>query len=66
MLLAYQGFHLAVLTLMAGYLLARSWRGRLRPDARATLDNTTVLWHCVTAQGVMGALLVQWLPRWVA
>jgi len=66
MLLAYQGFHLAVLTLMAGYLLARSWSGRLRPDARATLDNSAVLWHCVTVQGVLGAALVQWLPRWVA
>ena len=66
MLLSYQGFHLAVLLLMGGYVLVRSWSGRLRPDARATLDNTAVMWHCVTAQGVIAAVLVQWLPRLAA
>jgi cytochrome c oxidase subunit I+III len=63
MLLSYQGFHLAVLLLMDGYVLVRSGSGRLRPDARATLDNTVLMWHCVTAQGAIGAALVQWLPR---
>lgn len=63
MLLGYQAFHVAVLVLMGGYVLARSWAGRLQPTARATLDNTALMWHCVTAQGVVGALVVQLLPR---
>ena len=54
MLLAYQGLHVAVLLLMGGYLLARSWRGRLQPQARATLDNTLLMWHCASVQGVTG------------
>ncbi|VWX62852.1 Cytochrome B561 [Burkholderiales bacterium 8X] len=64
-LLFYQGFHLAVLWLMGGYLLARSWAGKLRSDARATLDNTGLMWLCVTVQGLIGLLLVQGMPRWL-
>ena len=62
-LLAYQGFHLAVLLLMGGYVLARSWSGRLRPDARSTIDNTLLMWLCVAAQGLIGSIAVQWMPR---
>ncbi|MBT2325679.1 cbb3-type cytochrome c oxidase subunit I [Variovorax paradoxus] len=65
-LLGYQGFHIAVVLLMGGYLLARSWTGRLQPQARATLDNVVPMWHCVSAQGLAGLLLVQALPRWLA
>jgi cytochrome c oxidase subunit I+III len=64
-LLGYQGFHVAIVLLMGGYLLARSWSGRLQPQARATLDNTVPMWHCVSAQGLIGLLLVQSLPRWL-
>jgi len=63
MLLAYQGLHVAVLLLMGAYLLARSFAGRLQPQARATLDNTLPMWHCASVQGVAGLLLVQALPR---
>jgi cytochrome c oxidase subunit I+III len=63
MLLAYQALHVAVLALMGSYLLVRSWSGRLRPDARATLDNSALMWHCAAAQGALGALAVQLLPR---
>lgn len=63
MLLGYQGFHVAVLLLMGGYVLARSWSGRLQPVARATIDNTLLMWHCVTAQGLLAALAVQMAPR---
>ena len=61
-LLAWQVFHIAVLVLMGGYLLARSLTGALRPRARATLDNTVLFWHYVTAQGIVCAVLVQALP----
>jgi len=63
MLLGYQGFHVIVLLLMGGYVLVRSWTGRLQPAARATIDNTAPMWHCVTAQGILGALTVQLVPR---
>jgi cytochrome c oxidase subunit I+III len=49
--------------LMGGYVLVRSWAGRLLPTARATIDNTGLMWHCVTAQGIIGALTVQLVPR---
>ncbi len=62
-LLGYQGFHIGVALLMGGYVLVRSWTGRLRPDARATYDNTVLMWHCITAQGLIGLLLVQLLPK---
>jgi cytochrome c oxidase subunit I+III len=66
MLLAYQGLHIALLMLMGGYLLVRSWAGRLQPRARATLDNTSPLWHGTTVQGCIALLLVQGLPRLLA
>ena len=64
-LLFWQGFHALVLLLMGGYVLARSWTGRLRADARATFDNTAVLWHYVTVQGCLMLLTVQGLPAWL-
>jgi cytochrome c oxidase subunit I+III len=48
---------------MGGYVLARSWSGKLAPQARTTLDNTALLWHYTTAQGLVAAALVQGLPR---
>jgi cytochrome c oxidase subunit I+III len=48
---------------MACYVLARSWAAKLAPQARATLDNTAVLWHYTTVQGLAAAALVQGLPR---
>ena len=64
-LLAWQGFHGLVLATLGIYLLARSWSGRLRPDARATLDNTALMWHGTVAQGLAGMALVRWLPVWM-
>ena len=62
-LLGWQGLHVGVLLLMGGYVLARSWSGRLSLRARATLDNTALLWHYVTVQGLAVAGLVQGLAR---
>jgi cytochrome c oxidase subunit I+III len=64
-LLAWQGLHAAVLILMGGYVLARSWCAKLALEARATLDNTALLWHYTTVQGLAGAALVQGLPRFL-
>ena len=62
-LLAWQGFHMAVLALMALYLLARRWSGRLVPGQRATLDNIVLFWHYTLLQGVLALAVVQWLPQ---
>jgi cytochrome c oxidase subunit I+III len=64
-LLSWQGFHALVLLLMGGFLLARSFTGRLRHDARATLDNTVAMWHYVTAQGIAAVALLQLLPNFM-
>ena len=34
-------------------------------NARATLDNSALLWHYVTVQGVLALLLVRGLPQWL-
>jgi cytochrome c oxidase subunit I+III len=34
-------------------------RQAVQPAARATLDKTAQVWHCVTAQGLIRALTVQ-------
>ncbi|GGC12162.1 cytochrome c oxidase subunit I [Oxalicibacterium flavum] len=62
-MLAWQGFHMAVLVLLAAYLLARSWAGRLGPSSRGTLDNIALIWHYVTLQGCVAAFAIHMLPR---
>ena len=64
-LLSWQVFHAAILLVMGLYVAVRSASGHLRPDARATLDNTALMWHYVTAQGVLGMGLVRLLPQWL-
>ncbi|MDB5777806.1 MAG: cytochrome c oxidase, subunit [Polaromonas sp.] len=61
-LLAWQGFHVLVLTVMGLYVCARSAAGKLRADARASLDNTVVLWHYVTLQGLAGMGVIYLMP----
>ena len=61
-LLAWQGFHIAVLAVMAAYLIARRWRGLLVTAQRATLDNIALFWLYTLAQGAVALGLVQWLP----
>lgn len=61
-LLAYQGFHVLILLLAGGYVLARSWSGKLGTDSRGTLDNTALMWHGATLQVVLGALVINLLP----
>jgi cytochrome c oxidase subunit I+III len=58
-MLAYQGLHAVLLTILALYLWLRSWRGRLSAVNHATLDNCALLWHYVTLQGVALALLLR-------
>ncbi len=64
-LLGWQIFHLAVLGVMACFLIARVWCGHLGPRNRATLDNVALFWFYVVAQGVIGISFAQWLPDWL-
>ena len=59
---AWQGFHVVVLVLMGLYVCARRWTGRLLPEARASLDNTALLWHYTTVQGLAGMGIVYLMP----
>ena len=61
-LLSWQGFHVLVLWLMGAYVVARRASGKLLPDARASLDNTVVLWHYVTLQGLAGMGVIYLMP----
>jgi cytochrome c oxidase subunit I+III len=63
MLVAYQGFHVAVLLIMALYTLARSAFGLLAPLRRVTFDNTMLLWYYTCAQGVIALLVAHLFPR---
>jgi cytochrome c oxidase subunit I+III len=65
-ILAYQGFHVLILILAVAYLLARSWKGRLTMASRSSLDNTALLWHCTSLQGIAGVLTIHLLPWWMA
>lgn len=56
-LLSYQGFHLALLLVMGGFLAARICRGWTGPRQRATYDNTGLMWWAISVQGVIVALL---------
>lgn len=63
-MLGYQGFHVVILVIAGGYLLARSWAGHLAASGR-TLDNAALLWHYTTLQGCVMAVVVNLLPRWM-
>lgn len=63
MITSLQGFYAATLVLMAGYVLARSFAGRLDGVRRATFDNTMLMWHYATLQGLIGLALVTLFPR---
>ena len=60
---ALQGFLVAVMTIMALYTLARSLAGMLSAVRRATFDNTMLLWHYTTAQGLLAVAISTFFPR---
>ena len=61
-LLAYQGLHIVVLAICAIYLCARAWAGHVRHDSRSTLDNTALIWHYTTLQGLAAAVAIHAVP----
>lgn len=63
MIASLQAFYAVTLVLMAGYVLARSFAGKLDGVRRATFDNTMLMWHYATLQGLIGLALVTFFPR---
>ena len=61
-LLAYQGLHVAGIALAALYLCARAWSGHVTSASRATLDNTALMWHYTTLQGIAASLAIHIVP----
>ena len=61
-LLGWQGFHVAVLLVMGLFVCARQAAGKLLPNARESIDNTAVLWHYVTLQGLVGMAVIYLMP----
>ena len=62
-ILAVQAVTVGAVLVMAGYTLARAWRGLLTSTRRVTFDNVALLWHYTVAQGLAGLGVVQLLPR---
>ncbi|HEV7346212.1 MAG TPA: cytochrome c oxidase subunit I [Devosia sp.] len=65
MLNVIQGIYVFALVLMGSFVLMRSLTGRLSASRRASVDNTTLFWHYMTAQGLIGLSLAHIFPRLV-
>ena len=61
-MLGYQGLHIAVLLIVGPYLALRAWRGHLSDHSRATLDNSALIWHYTTLQGIARSTLIRVMP----
>jgi cytochrome c oxidase subunit I+III len=62
-LLAYQGLHVVALVIAALYLCARAWSGKVTARSRATLDNTALIWHYTSLQGIAAAAAIHAVPQ---
>jgi cytochrome c oxidase subunit I+III len=65
-LFAWQGMHVAIALLMAGYTLARSLAGMLDVERRKTMDVTRLFWTYTAGQGAVGLALLHLFPRVLA
>ncbi|WP_137179731.1 cbb3-type cytochrome c oxidase subunit I [Roseomonas sp. AR75] len=59
----WQGFHAALLALMALYTAARAFAGLIDPVRRVTFDNVRIFWFYATAQALAGLALTHLFPR---
>lgn len=57
-IIAWQGLHTVLLTLMGGYTLARAWAGKLDVNRRNVFDNTRIMWYYCAAQGLIALLVL--------
>jgi cytochrome c oxidase subunit I+III len=59
---AYQGLFVAVVTIMATYLLARSWARMLDGIRRVSFDNCRLFWLYTVGQGLVALAIVYASP----
>jgi cytochrome c oxidase subunit I+III len=50
---SWQALHVALLAIMAGFLLARVWTGQIGKNRRNVFDHTALMWHYTVAQGIL-------------
>jgi cytochrome c oxidase subunit I+III len=62
-ILGYQGLHVALLLVMACYVLARSFCSLLDPARRASFDNTMLIWFYTVGQGLVALTTIHLFPR---
>jgi len=62
-LVAWQGTHVAVATVMAPYVVARRWAGLLDGRRRVTFDVVLLFWLYTVGQGAVGLVLLHGFPR---
>ena len=60
--IALQGQYVFTLLIMGGFVIARSFAGKLDAVRRQTYDNTMLMWHYTTAQGLVGLAIVALFP----
>lgn len=65
MVLALEGFYVAVVACMALYTLARAAAGLIDNERRVTFDNTMLFCHYTVAQSLAGLVLMHAFPRLV-
>ncbi|HEY0941050.1 MAG TPA: cbb3-type cytochrome c oxidase subunit I [Steroidobacter sp.] len=57
-MLAWQGLHAVLLTLMAGFTMVRLWLRMIDSVRRNVFDNTRIMWYYSAAQGVIALLVM--------
>jgi cytochrome c oxidase subunit I+III len=65
-LMVWQGTHVVVAAIMAGYLVARCWAGMIDGTRRLSFDNVMLFWLYTVGQGVVGIALLHGFPRLLA
>jgi cytochrome c oxidase subunit I+III len=58
-MIAWQGLHAVLLTLMGGFTLVRAWAGMIDAKRRNVFDNTRIMWYYSAAQGLVALFVLQ-------
>lgn len=65
MLLALQGQYVFALAIMAAFVLAKSFAGRIDGVRRQTFDNVALIWGYAAAQGLVAVAVSHLFPRMI-
>ncbi len=62
----FQLLFVAIIAVMAGFTLAKSWAGLLDRVRRASFDNTMLIWRYTVVQGIIALAIFHLFPRLTA